>query len=522
MNTAADVTDLNLAMKKIEESEERLNIVIEASELGTWQLDIQTHEVYYSDRYLGIMGYGKGQSPSHHEILSRIHPESLMHRHKAFEKAYAEGHLFFEAKIVWEDGSLHWIEVKGKIFYDEHKEPLKIIGTILDITERKMAEEALTESENRFRALAETLPQLVWETDEKGNSLYASRRWQEYSGIEPKGQAEWQAVVHPDDIEANTKAWVDSLTTGHVYKNEVRLRSKTGEYRWHTVFGEPVFSDEHKIIKWVGAFIDTHVQKGFTDELERLVSERTMELEEKNLILEKMNSELKSFAYVSSHDLQEPLRKIQIFADRLGSTDGANLTEDGQLFLSKILDAATRMRKLINDLLSYSRLNNTEQAREDTDLTQILNDIATEMKENLQGKRAILKIHKLCTIKVVRFQFQQLFQNLISNSLKFTLPDRRPLIEVKCEMVNGTGIKDVKLADKPYCQITYTDNGIGFEPEYSRKIFRVFQRLHANDKYEGTGIGLAIVKKIVESHHGVITAYGEPDKGARFDIYLPL
>jgi light-regulated signal transduction histidine kinase (bacteriophytochrome) len=261
----------------------------------------------------------------------------------------------------------------------------------------------------------------------------------------------------------------------------------------------------------------------FAYELERQVQERTRELEEKNGALEKMNEELKSFAYVSSHDLQEPLRKIQTFSDRILQKEERRLSENGKYYFDRIQHSARRMRGLIDDLLAYSQTNNTDRAFEVADLGQIVREVLDEIKEAVQEKGATIQVGELATLKIIPFQFHQLLHNLFSNALKFSSDLRPTVISVKSQISRGALLGNHKLSkEKDYCHITVTDNGIGFEPKYSEKIFQVFQRLHHADEYNGTGIGLAIVKKIVDNHGGVITATGELNEGARFDVYIPV
>ncbi|MEI6408628.1 MAG: chemotaxis protein CheB [Bacteroidota bacterium] len=263
--------------------------------------------------------------------------------------------------------------------------------------------------------------------------------------------------------------------------------------------------------------------------LEQAVADRTAEIERtneelalKNDDLKKMNKELESFTYVSSHDLQEPLRKIQTFAGRILEKEQQNLSENGKNYFSRMQDAAKRMQVLIEDLLLYSRTRTSERTFENTDLNVLIEEVKTEMKEVILEKHASIKYSKQCTVQVIPFQFRQLLRNLISNALKFSKPDVAPLITIKSALIKGNKLKiQFGAPEKEYCHISVADNGIGFDPEYKDRIFEIFQRLHGKNEYEGTGIGLAIVKKIVENHNGVITASGEPGKGARFDIYFP-
>jgi len=184
--------------------------------------------------------------------------------------------------------------------------------------------------------------------------------------------------------------------------------------------------------------------------------------------------------------------------------------------------AAGRMQKLIEDLLAFSRINTTEHKFEKTELNIIIEEVKTELKDTIEEKHATIEATELCPANIIAFQFRQLIYNLISNALKFSHPDIPSHIIIKSRIVKGSKLNNEKLSpEKNYCHITVTDNGIGFEPHFSERIFEVFQKLHGREEYAGTGIGLAIVKKIVENHNGLITATSQLNKGAMFDIYLP-
>ena len=248
--------------------------------------------------------------------------------------------------------------------------------------------------------------------------------------------------------------------------------------------------------------------------------QRTLEL--KNSELVKSNAELASFAYIASHDLQEPLRKIQIFSDRILEKELSSLSENGQDHFLRMKAAAKRMQTLIEDLLMYSRTNARQQKLEPTDLNKIVDEIKEDLQDELQLKDAVLKTDHMCEAKVIPFQFRQLLYNLISNSLKFSKPKSPPIIRIRSEIAKGEEFQVAKLTrEQKYCHISVADNGIGFEPQYNEKIFELFQRLHDKTEYSGTGIGLAIVKKIVENHNGVITANSKLNQGTTFDIYIP-
>jgi PAS domain S-box-containing protein len=249
---------------------------------------------------------------------------------------------------------------------------------------------------------------------------------------------------------------------------------------------------------------------------------RKKQLEQKNIELENANKDLTSFTYVSSHDLQEPLRKIQNYVTCILLEEEKNLSETGKEYFRRMRQAAERMQALIEDLLVYSRTKSTDRKFEKTDLNIIVGEVKKDFEDVIQEKKATVDVANLCEVNIIRFQFRQLMHNLISNSLKFSKPATAPDIIIKSKIVRGSTVNNEKLLSKQnYCHISYADNGIGFDPQYKDRIFQVFQRLHSKEEYQGTGMGLAICKRVVENHNGIITATGELNKGARFDIYIP-
>lgn len=245
-------------------------------------------------------------------------------------------------------------------------------------------------------------------------------------------------------------------------------------------------------------------------------------IEERNRELEANNKELQAFNYVASHDLQEPLRKIQTFISRLVDKDLNSLSENGQQYLLKIQDSSQRMRVLIDDLLKYSRANKAEQVFEETDLNNLFENSKLELVQIIEEKKASIINDELPILNVIPFQMQQLFTNLISNSLKYSKENVVPEITVNISEVDASQEEAIPVNEKnKYYKIIFKDNGIGFDSQYAEKIFLLFNRLHNKNEFSGTGIGLAICKKIVENHKGFIFADGQIDAGATFTIYLP-
>ncbi|MBN1960497.1 MAG: hypothetical protein JW841_06095 [Deltaproteobacteria bacterium] len=248
------------------------------------------------------------------------------------------------------------------------------------------------------------------------------------------------------------------------------------------------------------------------DKLEQRVKERTAELFLTTEKLKKSNQELEQFAYIASHDLQEPLRKIRAFSDRLQSRCGAALDSEGLDYMQRMINASTRMQTLINELLHYSRLTTKARPFQPVALSSLIKEVLEDLEVRIEENHAHIEVHDLPTIIADPLQIRQLFQNLISNALKFQRPQVEPLIIIK-NIHNEN--------DTDFYNIEVKDNGIGFEMKYTERIFGLFQRLHGRSAYEGTGMGLAICRKIVERHEGTITATSEPGFGTTFLIRFP-
>lgn len=400
-----------------------------------------------------------------------------------------------------------------------------VLVIVTDTTEAVLAERRLRESERRFREVANLSPVWIWITDNEINIQYSNRALLDYVGVENEadftGQV-WVDVVHPDDLDVVFKGFGKAVKDKSDFTLEYRVkRKKTGNYEWFKVLGVPKF-EEGEMVGFIGTGMNIDKQKSFADELKREVDIRTKELADSNDKLEAMNKELQSFAYISSHDLQEPLRKIQMFAEVLMDNEFDKLSTSGKVKFEKIQSAANRMQSLINDLLSYSRTDTEKRVFEVIDLNELVDDVKNDLAEELKKKNGKITLLQSCEIEVVPFQFRQLIYNLLSNSVKYTKSDVEPNVTIATEIItNAKSIDSSLINKKEYVKITITDNGIGFEEQFAEKIFEVFQRLHSKQEYVGTGIGLAIVKKIVQNHNGVISAKGKLNEGSVFEIVIP-
>jgi signal transduction histidine kinase len=246
------------------------------------------------------------------------------------------------------------------------------------------------------------------------------------------------------------------------------------------------------------------------------------ELKDYSTKLERSNSELQDFASVASHDLQEPLRKVQAFSDRLRSRYGNNLDDQGRDYLDRVQNAAARMQTLINDLLTYSRVASNAQPFVATDLVSITRDVVSDLEVRIEQSNGRVEVGDLPTLDADPLQVRQLMQNLIGNSLKYRRPEVPPVVKVWSKSTPHDPLRGPEHSSRPFCQILVEDNGIGFDEVYSERIFTIFQRLHGRNEYEGTGVGLAVCRKIVERHGGTITARSTPGNGSTFMVSLPM
>lgn len=261
---------------------------------------------------------------------------------------------------------------------------------------------------------------------------------------------------------------------------------------------------------------DLTIQKRTQEQLKK----NNIQLEDINRALELSNHDLQQFASIASHDLQEPLRKIQMFSNLMKVNSNA-LSGDFQIYLQKIIDSSARMRNLIIDILNYSKLSANDHVMDCIDLKEIVNELLEDFELIIEEKKAQVIVNDLPCIDANKGQIRQVFQNIISNALKFARTDVSPVIKIACKRIGEKSFNSAEDADGLYWMICIRDNGIGFNEKYVENIFSLFERLNSKDKYEGTGIGLAIAKKIIEKHNGIITAVSKPGKGAEFQIILP-
>jgi len=364
-----------------------------------------------------------------------------------------------------------------------------------------------------LQSVLSSLPQIAFMISNEGQIEYVNQPWFEYSHSKTTFPE-----VHPDDN--NWSEWKRQFIKGIEFSSEVRIRHlATAEFRYFMLRAVPVKNGQ-AVTKWVGTFTDIQAQKAANEVLERKVAARTKELSVKNEELEFRNHELQQFSWVVSHDLKEPVRKIELFVKIIQER---YLLDDQKAihYAERTVRAAQRMSKLINDLIDYARLS-SNTSPEKTDLNSILKEVMADLDYITDSKDAKIICGNLPEICCIPSQLRQVFQNLLSNSLKFSRDGISPEITINAEIIATKEFNSEVAADGQFCRITFSDNGIGFDEKYLEKIFIIFQSLNDRSRYEGTGIGLAIAKKIIEKHNGLITARSKSEQGATFIIVLPL
>ncbi len=528
MVTVNDVTDKVAARQAIEQAEKRYRQLIYSLPISFFTIDRDGYIEIFNQAAINLWGRmpvkGADQWCGAYKLFT-LQGDEMPLEHSPMAIALKENRsLRREMYVERPDGVRRHVISYPQAVHDDEGNVIGAMNVHIDITDRKETEQALKISEDRFRLLANSMPQMIWTADPEGNLNYFSQPVFAYSGFDKERifREGWMAIVHPDDRARNIELWMHAVRTGEPFHYEHRFRRHDGAYRWQLSRAIPQYDEKGNIRMWVGTSTDIHDKRMFADELATQVEERTAELKLSNESLLRSNSELTQFAYVASHDLQEPLRKIQTFVSRIEEMEFATMSEKGKDYFSRIQNASARTQKLIKDLLAFSRTNTMEKSFERTDLNDILAKVKDDLNELLLQKHVTIHSSELPVLPAISFQFAQLFTNLIINSVKFAKKDVAPAIGISCKMVDGRTIAhEQAVADKIYYHITFSDNGIGFEPQFNERVFLVFQRLHTREAYEGTGIGLAICRRIAENHNGFITASGIPGTGATFNIYIP-
>ncbi len=457
-----------------------------------------------------------GQTPEQYQgraWLDAVHPDDRVYSQAVWQRAVAaRAPCEYEHRLRRHDGEYRYFSVRRVPVFADDRSIREWAGINTDITQRKLTEQSLRDGVRQFRELADAMPQIVWGARPDGLFDYYNRRWYDFTGRPDGsgGDASWADVVHPDDQADSLERWRSAVESGDAYEIEYRLKRRDGEYRWYLTRAVPVRDQSNAITRWLGTCTDIDERRRTEDQLHGYATQ-----------LVQSNRELEDFAAIASHDLQEPLRKIRSFVGYLRDEQAANLNVEGRDYLNRIQNAATRMAALVSDLLEFSRISSKGRAFVPVDLNEVARDVVVDLEARLAETHGRVEISELPTVASDSIQMRQLLQNLIGNALKFHRTDVAPIVRVSAEILDTVGANG-RIQPAASCRISVADNGIGFDEKYLDRVFTIFQRLHGRGVYEGTGIGLAICRKIVERHGGSITARSHVGEGTTFVVTLPL
>ncbi len=534
--TVQDVTVQKLIEQEVREKQHFIQKIADAAPSIIASYNINTGKYLFVNQGLEkLLGYDPALvlSQGVSFFADLIHPDDIVkmmeENTKALEIANKQNRneneriVEFQYRMRHVNGEYRWFHTYRTVFDRNNDNKVEhVLNISIDITESVQSREKIREQEHFITHIADASPTVLYLFEAiKGKILYINKEAESVIGYSPEeivgmGENVIPQLYHPDDvmrISERLHSYKESKDPNSLFQFEVRMRHRNGEWRW-LLIREIVFkhSTDGRILEILGAALDITTRK----EMESTLFRKTLELQQSN-------ASLGEFAYVASHDLKEPLRKITTFGDLLSGNYKAQLSGDGIVYLNKIIDASRRMQLLIDDLLSLSLISN-EKTFEDHDLGAILNEVIQAVDHKIEEKKAVVSTTKLPVVNVVPTQIRQLFQNLLSNSLKYVSSERKPQIKITHKIIRPIEVatySSIARATK-YIQIDFADNGIGFDQVFAEKIFTIFQRLHGRAEFEGTGIGLAICKKIVENHGGVIFAKGKQGEGAEFTVILPM
>lgn len=508
-------------------SEERFRLVSRATNDAIWDWDFMNNKVWWGDSFYKLFGYEKDDvSTDRASWLNAIHPEDRERVRVSIDKVInsRDSQWSCEYRFAKANGTYAFILDRGYVLHDEYGTPYRMLGSMLDLTDLRRTEQELVSNIQQREFLAESMPLIVSTAGADLRIDFINRYFETYTGL-PQEKAlghGWHEAIHKDDLMGVLEGWKVALEHKADFEREVRIRHVHGDYHWNILRAKARLNGEGELLNWVITLVDINSQKLISETLERKVLQRTDQLQRINQALEASNHDLQQFASVASHDLQEPLRKIHMFSKLIKDKHIAVLPEDAQQYLDKIMQASGRMKSIITNVLNFSRLSADDNNFEFVDLRELIADLVEDLEVTIKERDARINVDASSKVEAIRGQLRQVFQNLVSNSLKFSRQDVPPEVNIRSETILEKSFDSGADSQGRFVRITITDNGIGFDDKFKENIFALFHRLHSKDRFEGTGIGLAIVKKIIEKHGGLITANSRNGHGATFVIVLPV
>lgn len=498
-----DVTDREAAEEALRHAEALRRVALDAVGMGTWAWDLAGGDIHADARLRVLLGFDPEEPIEIERFYERVHPDDLEDVRAAVDRSVEQGVGFeLEFRVLRPEGGYRWLAGSGRRLSGPDGRPGWLVGVTFDVSERRAAQEVLRQSEARFRRIAEALPQVVFIAGPDGSVEYLNEQGFTYTGRDPaEGPGVLWEALHPEDAPLLQGVWEEFRGRGQALGVECRLRAADGSYRWFLLRCVPVPDAAERVTAWFGAATDIHLQKTVEATLERRVAERTAELH-------RSNQELDQFAYVASHDLKAPLRGIANLATWIEEDVGAALPPESRRHLALLRGRVQRMERLLDDLLAYSRIGRVEAAPERLDPAEVVHDVV-ELLAPPEGFTVRVR-GPMPVLVTPRAPFEGVLRNLIHNAIKHHHRER------------GTVVVSARETGDGFVQFTVADDGPGIAPAYHERIFRLFQTLRPRDEVEGSGMGLAYVKKAVETMGGTVRVESEPGRGAAFRFTWPV
>jgi len=517
--------DISANIQSAEETKAVRGLIDETENLlqfGTWIVELPSNTIQWSDGMYAVYGYDRSEIKrplTPEEVLNHVVEEDRAPLTEAAARSIENRQEFnFEFSIIDHRGDLKHVHSRGKVLVNERGEPAKMLGITRCITEQTRTYNALVNYKELIVETEEFLGHGSWEMQYDDRTMKWSDGMYRLFGYDTIHDRDivldekfYETHMSQHDIDESRKVIQTIVDTDNSLSWEYEIKTKSGEIKKLETFAKVVRDKGGKPLQIIGTTRDVTKLRNYERELERKITE-----------LKRSNKDLEDFAYVASHDIQEPLRKIISFSERLKNKYVNSLDDEAQRYLERIMTATKSARQLIDGLMDFSRLTREEQSFEKADMNTLFQEVKTELELKIEETEASVKSASLPTLEIVPVQIKQLLSNLLLNSLKFRKQNIAPVIRLGCRRLLKQEVAKHRLdAAVNYFEITVEDNGIGFEEEYAERIFQMFQRLHGKAEYPGAGIGLALCKKIVENHHGIIFAKSRLDHGTVFSIILP-
>ena len=489
IGTVLDITDAKAEEEIVRVNEERLRLAVESGRLGTYELDIPNSSIIYSPRLAALFGLDPSKKRTHQDLKNALHPDDVHIRDEAHETAKKTGGLFYEARVVWPDESIHWIRLNGTVVFDKNGKALRTYGTALDITEEKETERILKESEEKFRTLANSISQLAWMAQPDGWIYWYNQRWYEYTGstLESMQGWGWQKLHHPDHIDRILNFVKEAWQNNKPFELTFPLKRNDGVYRWFLTRVYPIINADGKVIQWIGTNTDIDDQKKTLEQKDEFIS-------------------------IASHELKTPVTSLKGFTQILKLKFEKEENPQAVDLLSRMDKQVDKLTKLIVELLDATKIENGQLkfSKEDFDFNALVLETAEEMQRTTQ--KHTIKV-ELAPTKIIcgdKDRIGQVIINLVSNAIKYSPNANEILITSSIEN------NSIKLCVR--------DFGIGIPEEKQANVFDRFFRVSGDkqDTFPGLGLGLFISSEIIKRHEGNLTVKSIPGEGATFCFTLPL